>query len=168
MATRAEQAGRTGRRSAWINYLVVGAAILLLTFTLSAFSFGLAPTTHRPAMSAALIIHLGTVLPALPLGAYLLVRRKGDALHRLLGRLWAGLMVTTAISAFWLQESGRLSLIHIFSVITLISVPLAIFWIKRGDVARHRRAMTNTYIGLVVAGLFAFAPGRLLGVWLFG
>ncbi len=51
---------------------------------------------------------------------------------------------------------------------TLISVPLAIFWILRGDVARHRRAMTNTYIGLVVAGLFAFAPGRLLGTMLFG
>jgi uncharacterized membrane protein len=107
------------------------------------------------------------VLPALPLGAYVLLRRKGGRLHRLLGRIWAGMMVTTAISSFWLGEKG-LSFIHIFSVMTLISVPLAIFWIRRGNVERHRRTMTNVYIGLVVAGLFSFAPGRLLETWLFG
>jgi uncharacterized membrane protein len=33
---------------------------------------------------------------------------------------------------------------------------------------RHRRTMTNVYIGLVVAGVFSFAPGRLLETWLFG
>jgi uncharacterized membrane protein len=77
-------------------------------------------------------------------------------------------MVTTAISSFWLQDSGRLSFIHIFSVATLVSVPLAIFWIRRGDVERHRRALTNLYIGLMVAGLFAFMPGRMLAGWLFG
>jgi uncharacterized membrane protein len=153
----------------WKNILITAAATALLTLTLTALSFGLSPATGgRPAMTAALIIHVGTVLPALPLGAYILLRRKGGALHRILGRIWAGLMVTTAISSFWLQEGGHLSFIHIFSVVTLISVPLAIFWILRGDVARHRRAMTNTYIGLVVAGLFAFAPGRLLGTMLFG
>ena len=153
----------------WRNILVATAAIALLTLSLTALSFGLSPATGgRPAMTVALIIHVGTVLPALPLGAYILLRRKGGALHRMLGRIWAGLMVTTAISSFWLQEAGHLSFIHIFSVVTLISVPLAVFWIRRGDVARHRRAMTNAYIGLVVAGLFAFAPGRLLGTMLLG
>lgn len=156
-----------GRR--WISYLVVGAAITLGTFTLAALSFGLSPSTERhEKMSLALMIHLATVLPALPLGAYVLLRPKGGGLHRLLGRTWALLMVITAISSFWLQESGGLSFIHIFAVVTLISIPLAVFWIRRGDVLRHQRAMTNTYIGLVVAGVFAFAPGRLMGGWLFG
>jgi uncharacterized membrane protein len=148
---------------------MVGAATILLTFTLIALSFGLSPRSGRHiAISTALTIHLATVLPALPLGAYILLRRKGDRFHRLLGRIWAGLMVTTAISSFWLQDSGRLSFIHIFSVATLVSVPLAIFWIRRGDVERHRRSITNLYIGLVVAGLFAFMPGRMLAGWLFG
>jgi uncharacterized membrane protein len=151
-----------------MDHLIAGAAIALLTLTLTALSFGLSPATGgEKAMSLPLVIHLATVLPALPLGAYILLRPKGDGVHRLLGRIWAALMVITAISSFWLQESGGLSFIHIFAVITLVSIPLAIFWIRRGNVERHRRAMTNTYIGLVIAGLFAFAPGRLLGTWLF-
>jgi uncharacterized membrane protein len=148
--------------------LAVGAATTLLTFTLMALSFGLTPGPGQPtALTLPVIIHVGTVLPALPLGAYILLRRKGGRLHRLLGRIWAGLMVTTAISSFWLGDHG-ISFIHIFSVVTLISVPLAIFWARRGDIERHRRTMRNVYIGLVVAGLFSFAPGRLLAGWLYG
>ena len=165
MATKAER--RAGGRT-WLNYLLVGAAIALVTFTLTALSFGLSPSTEaHKEMSLPLVIHLATVLPALPLGAYVLLRPKGGSVHRLLGRIWAALMVTTAVSSFWLQEGGGLSYIHIFSVITLVSIPLAIFWIWRGNVDRHRRAMTNTYIGLVVAGAFTLLPDRRLGalVW---
>jgi uncharacterized membrane protein len=157
------------RRRGWADYFIVGAATVLVTFTLTALSFGTAPHTGREAdMSLPLIIHLATVLPALPLGAYVLVRPKGGRLHRSLGRIWVGLMATTAVSSFWLQDNGELSFIHLFSVATLISLPLGVFWVRRGNVERHRRVMTNVYIGLVVAGLFAFTPGRLLGVLLFG
>jgi uncharacterized membrane protein len=150
-----------------VNILAVGAATTLLTFTLMALSFGLTPGPGEPtAISLPLIVHLGTVLPALPLGAWILLSRKGGRLHRLMGRVWAGMMVTTAISSFWLGEG--LSFIHLFSVLTLVSVPLAIYWIRRGDVERHRRTMTNVYIGLVVAGIFSFAPGRLLETALLG
>ncbi|HZF94482.1 MAG TPA: DUF2306 domain-containing protein [Allosphingosinicella sp.] len=166
MATRAAGPARAWRGG---NYLIVGAAIFLLTFALMALSFGSATEAQgHAAMSPALVIHLATVLPALPLGAWILVKRKGGAVHRLLGRVWGAMMVTTAISSFWLQENGGLSFIHIFSVITLVSIPIGIFWIRRGDLERHRRAMTSTYIGLVVAGLFAFVPGRLLWTWLLG
>jgi uncharacterized membrane protein len=165
MATRAV-AGL--RPTGWVNILIVGAATTLLTFTLTALSFGLTPQAGQPTrMSPALLIHLATVLPALPLGAYVLLRPKGGRLHRMLGRIWAGLMVTTAISSFWLGDEG-LSFIHIFAVVTLVSIPLAVYRIRRGDVKGHRRAMTNVYIGLVVAGFFSFAPGRLLETWLFG
>jgi uncharacterized membrane protein len=166
MATRAVVPARKwGAR----NYAIVGAATVLLTFTLMALSFGpgTASEGHR-AMPLPMIVHLATVLPALPLGAYVLLQRKGGSLHRLLGRIWAGLMTTTAIASFWLQDTGGLSFIHIFSVVTLISIPLGVFWIRRGNVEGHRRAMVSVYIGLVVAGLFAFVPGRLLTVWLFG
>lgn len=171
MATRAGATGAGGAPEAWrgTHYLIMGAAIVLLTAGLTALSFGSgAGVQGHASMSPALIIHLGTVLPALPLGAWILVTRKGGAVHRTLGRIWGGMMVTTAVSSFWLQENGGLSFIHVFSVITLVSIPLGVFWIRRGNLERHRRAMTNTYIGLVIAGLFAFAPGRLLWTWLFG
>jgi uncharacterized membrane protein len=148
--------------------IAIAAATILLTATFSALSFGPAPSTHPEPLSLPLIIHLATVLPALPLGAYVLVRRKGDSLHRMLGRIWVVLMLVTAISTFWLRTNGSLSFIHIFSAMTLISIPMAIIAIRRGNLERHRRAMTGVYIGLVVAGAFAFMPGRLLSSWLFG
>ena len=112
----------------------------------------------------ALFIHVGTVIPALLLGGPVLLMKKGTTLHKMLGRIWALLMVTTAISSFWLQGLvGTIGPIHIFSVITLISIPRAILAIRRGDIVTHQRAMTGPYIGLLVAGLFAFTPGRLMG-----
>ena len=115
-----------------------------------------------------LVIHLASVLPAVPLGAYVLVRRKGDRLHRLLGRFWALLMLATALSSFGLQGSGGLSPIHILSAVVLVSVPRAILQAVRGDIAGHRRGMTLTYAGLLIAGFFTFLPGRLMSDWLLG
>jgi uncharacterized membrane protein len=156
------------RRFGFREFAVMGVAITLLTATLTALSFGMAPATRPEKMSLALVIHLGTVLPALPLGAYILLSRKGGRVHRLLGRIWAGMMMVTAISSFWLTSNGSLSPIHIFSVMTLVSIPMAVVAIRRGHVERHRRAITGVYIGLVIAGAFAFLPGRLLNSWLGG
>jgi uncharacterized membrane protein len=150
------------------DFALIAVATALMTATLTALSFGMAPSTHPEPISLALVIHLATVLPALPLGAYILLSRKGDRLHRLLGRTWAVMMMVTAISSFWLRANGSLSPIHIFSVITLVSIPLSVIAIRRGNVERHRRAMAGVYIGLVVAGAFAFLPGRLLYSWLAG
>lgn len=112
----------------------------------------------------ALILHVGTVVPALILGVPVLLMKKGTALHKRLGRIWATLMMITAFSSFWLQGLiGTIGPIHIFSVITLISIPRAIFAIRKGDVIGHQRAMIGPYIGMFIAGLFAFMPGRLLG-----
>jgi len=112
----------------------------------------------------ALFIHVGTVVPALLLGGPVLIMKKGTALHKMLGRIWAALMMTTAISSFWLQGLvGTIGPIHIFSVITLVSIPRAIWAIRKGDVITHQRAMVGPYIGLLVAGLFSFMPGRMMG-----
>ena len=112
----------------------------------------------------ALIIHVGTVIPALLLGGPVLLMKKGTRLHKALGRIWAMLMMTTAISSFWLQGLvGSIGPIHVFSVITLISIPRAIWAIRKGDVRTHQQAMTGPFIGLIVAGLFSFVPGRMMG-----
>lgn len=112
----------------------------------------------------ALFIHVGTVIPALLLGGPVLLMKKGTRLHKMLGRIWATLMMTTAISSFWLQGLvGSIGPIHIFSVVTLISIPRAIWAIRKGDVRTHQQAMTGPYIGLIIAGLFSFMPGRMMG-----
>jgi uncharacterized membrane protein len=117
----------------------------------------------------ALMIHVGTVIPALFLGGPVLLMKKGTRLHKSLGRLWATLMMITAFSSFWLHGLiGTIGPIHIFSVVTLISIPRAVWAIRRGDIVTHQRAMTGPYIGLVIAGLFSFLPGRLMGALAFG
>ncbi len=122
------------------------------------------PRTH----TIWLVVHLAAVLPAVPLGAYLLWARKGDRLHRLLGRAWGLLMMATALSSFGLRASGHLGWIHLLALVTLIAVPRAVLLAVRGRIAEHRVAMLRVYLSLVVAGFFTFLPGRLLGAWLFG
>jgi len=122
---------------------------------------------HTPAW--ALWIHLATVIPAVPLGAWVLWGPKGTRGHKAAGRVWALMMVVTAIDSFWIRGlTGGIGPIHIFSVLTLVSIPLGIFHVRRGNVAAHRRAMTGVYIGLFVAGGFAMMPGRLLWATVFG
>lgn len=117
----------------------------------------------------ALYIHLFTVIPAVPLGAVVLWGPKGGPVHRTLGRIWGAMMMITALSSFWLQSlSGGLSFIHLFSVLTLVSIPLAVWNARRGNIRGHRNAMRGVYAGLIAAGLFAAVPGRFLGHALFG
>lgn len=147
------------------------AAIGLATF----FAIALTGSMHSGAQGTyqipplALAVHLLTAIPAIPLGAYILWTTKGNARHKLLGRIWATMMVATAISSYWLRGAmGGVGPIHIFSVVTLVSIPAAVFAIRRGNVRGHRRSMTGPYIGLIMAGLFAFAPARTLGHFVFG
>ncbi|MBK8375649.1 DUF2306 domain-containing protein [Sphingorhabdus sp.] len=112
----------------------------------------------------AVTLHLMTVIPAFFLGCVVMLNKKGTRSHRLLGRIWAMLMMVTAITSFWLQGLfGGIGPIHIFSVMTLISIPRAIWAIRKGDVKAHQRSMTGPFIGLCVAGAFSFIPGRIMG-----
>jgi uncharacterized membrane protein len=111
----------------------------------------------------ALAIHVSTVVPAFLLGAPILLMKKGTRLHKLLGRIWAAMMMITAISSFWLSGmTGHIGPIHVFSVVTIASIPWAVYCARTGNIAAHQRAMTGTYIGLLIAGLFSFMPGRLM------
>lgn len=163
MTAIAQKNAVQGSGNRLIYILLIGIATIVLTLALMALSVG----QHSPSdndLSVPLVLHLATVIPALPLGALVLFRRKGDRMHKLLGRIWAMLMVATAISTLWFS----LSFIHAFTALVLISMPLAIWNARRGNIVGHRRAMEGMYIGLVVAGAFSFIPGRFLGSLLFG
>lgn len=157
----------TERRShpaAWaamVTILTIGATLLLIELRPAE------PAASQAAYATprwAIVVHLGTVLPALLIGPVILVRTKGDWLHKLLGRTWVALMAITALTSFWIRgPSGALGGIHILSALTLVALPVAVWRIRSGDVERHRQIMISLYIGLLVAGAFALAPDRLAG-----
>jgi uncharacterized membrane protein len=116
-------------------------------------------------MTALIATHASLAAAALVVGVAMLVRPKGTASHKLFGRLWVALMVAVALSSFWIFEIRRgagPSVIHLLSVWTLISLALAVWFIRRGNVRAHRGFMIGTLIGLAGAGLGALAPGRAL------
>lgn len=165
----------TGLRNAAFG---VGAAVLIVAvasptlFTnVSAFAERVHVQPHAPDFSrivaAPLVvkIHLTSALTALMIGIVLMMRVKGTGLHKLLGWTWVLAMGTTAVSSLFIREinHGAFSFIHLLSGWTIVGLPGAVYAIKRGKVATHRRAMTGMFTGgLILAGLFAFIPGRLL------
>ncbi len=115
-------------------------------------------------------IHLAAVAPAVAIGAAQLLMPKGTRLHKAMGWTWVLAMVTVAVSSFWIMESRNgagWSLIHLLSAWTLISLGLAIWYIRRGNVRAHKGFMVGTLLGLAGAGLGALAPGRFLAIFLF-
>ena len=138
--------------------LIVGGAALVGSMLLIAVMRRLNSGVPIGGMSPWLAVHLATVIPSLPLGAYVIIRRKGDRLHQILGRTWAILMIVTAIASFGVQTSGHLSWIHLLSILVLVSVPRGVAAAMTHRIDAHRRIMTNVYIGLIAAGLFVFLP----------
>lgn len=131
---------------------------------------GLVPA-HAGAQDLAVMAHLATVMPAVPLGAWLMLARKGTPRHKQLGKVWVTLMVLTAIAALFIRQlnPGGFSPIHLFVPLTLHAAWKTIATARRGDIAGHRKALVGFYLGAItIPGIFAFLPGRLMGTWLFG
>ncbi|WP_347332888.1 DUF2306 domain-containing protein [Marinimicrobium locisalis] len=120
----------------------------------------------------ALAIHLFAALGALLAGASQLVSPKGTKLHKVVGWFWMGAMVTVAVSSFWLTGLMDViwgySPIHILSLWTLFCVAASLYFVKTGNIRRHRGFAVGAFIGVVGAGLGTLLPGRLVGQWLFG
>ena len=155
-----------------LRMIIWAAAIAMTSATFIAIARGLSglATAHSAVRDWAIDIHVATVLPCVPLGAYLLLTRKGTKLHKQLGKVWVSLMVTTATSAIFIKSGGSFSFIHIFVPMTLIASYKIIATARRGDMKGHRYEVISLYLGaLMLPGIFSMAlPGRLLNVWLFG
>jgi uncharacterized membrane protein len=120
-------------------------------------------------------LHLATVVPAFAIGAFQLIRRKGTPGHKLLGRIYMLLMLATGLITLAMpaevgpQLLNHFGFIHAFSFLALFSVPMAYVAARRGYIRAHRFAMIWLYVGgILIAGAFAFSPGRMLHEWLFG
>lgn len=159
---------RLRRLVAMVALGMSAAAILALVRGLS----GLAP--HHPNLrELAVMVHVATVLPAIPLGGWIVLSRKGGALHKTLGRVWVGLMVTTALTALFIGQDGgaiHISPIQLFVPLTLIASWKLVAAARRGDMKTHRKQVLILFLGaLAIPGLVAFGmPGRMMNTWLFG
>jgi uncharacterized membrane protein len=117
-------------------------------------------------------IHAAAAMAAFALGLVQFALPKGTTRHRATGWLWVTLMVIVSVTAFFIHELrvwGPWSPIHLLAIFTLVMLPLAVLHARNHRVANHKRAMIGIFLGaLVVAGLFTFAPGRIMHAVLFG
>lgn len=117
-------------------------------------------------------LHASAAIGATLTGALQMLRRKGGSAHRLIGLAFVLLMVVVAVSSFFIHticQVGGFSAIHLLSVLTLITLPLAVISARRRKISRHRRGMIALYLfALLGAGLFTLLPGRLMYDVIFG
>ncbi|WP_296314418.1 DUF2306 domain-containing protein [Winogradskyella sp. UBA3174] len=122
-----------------------------------------------------MFLHLYTVVPCVFIGGFLLIIKKGTQIHKQLGRIYMILMLFTAIVTLFMPADvgGRVlnhfGWIHLFSFLTIWTVPTAYLAIKKGNVKAHKRKMILLYFGaLIIAGGFTLMPGRYLHGVFFG
>lgn len=142
---------------------------LVVVYALLRGLMGFAPD-HAATRHIPVVIHVATVLPAIPLGGFLLLAPKGTPMHKTLGKIWVALMVTTAISALFIKSIEHFNFIHIFIPLTLIASYKLVATAHRGDMKGHKKEILGLYLGaLMIPGIASMAiPGRLMNVWLFG
>jgi uncharacterized membrane protein len=116
-------------------------------------------------------LHVAAVTTALAIGVVLMLGLKGNTVHRTLGWTWVAAMATAAISSLFIHGSnpGGYSFLHLFAGWTLIALPMGVFAARKHNVRLHGRTMTGLFVGgLLIAGVFAFMPGRLMWQMVFG
>jgi uncharacterized membrane protein len=152
----------------WFDRLLSGASLVLLAAIGIALFRGAQEWGEVPPIIWA---HIATIVTATSLTPVMLLRRRGDRLHRQLGWVWVAAMMLTAASTFGIREinGGTLSWIHLLSAWTLIQVPLIVWAARTHRVEQHRKAVRGIVAGaLIIAGAFTFPPFRLFGQWLYG
>src|SRR5258708_39051252 len=124
--------------------------------------------TLAPLLDAtpAIQLHACAAMAAFVLGIVQFSAPKGTLPHRTIGAIWVALMVIVGASSFWIHGMrlwGPWSPIHLISVFTLVTLPLAVWAAHRHAVDHHRRAMTAIFFGaLVIPRLFNPLHGRVM------
>ena len=121
-----------------------------------------------------MFLHLYTIIPCIVLGAINFMLRKGSPWHKFVGSAYMVLMMFTAIVTVFMPAHlgptlfNHFGYVHLFSLLTIYSVPTAYIAIKKGNVTKHRNKLIGLYIGaIVLAGAFTLVPGRYLHTVLF-
>ncbi|MGF1463112.1 MAG: DUF2306 domain-containing protein [Maricaulaceae bacterium] len=120
------------------------------------------------ALAAGAAVLLGGVQVAGP--------KLGRRVHRLLGWSWVAIMAFVVLTAVLMRPVmlGELKGWAFQPVMVFIPLTAWGLWgglrhIRSGRIKRHARTMRQLYAGaLIVAGVFAFLPSRLMGKVVFG
>ncbi len=109
--------------------------------------------------------HIAAAVLSLISGVAVMATPKGTSAHVGIGRIFAAAMLTTAFTSFGITGivPGHFSPIHILSIVTLTTLPWAIYQRRLGNIRSHAIGMSLNFVGLIGAGFFALAPGRILG-----
>ena len=110
-------------------------------------------------------LHEGAAIAALVVGTVQWLGPKGTLPHRTLGTLFVVFMAITAVTAVFIRQinAGGFSALHIFVPLTLFGLFGLLVEIHRKRPGAHRRAASALYFGaLIIPGVFAFLPGRLM------
>ena len=127
-----------------------------------------------PLLNASPVIqaHACFAFLALALGAVQLAAPKGTTPHQALGWVWALTMMLVAGTSLFIHTIrmlGPFSPIHLLSLLTLTTVPIAVMAARQGRIDRHGTQMTQLFaLALVVTGLFTLWPGRIMHQVVFG
>ena len=130
--------------------------------------------TLAPLLQAAprIQVHAFAAMAAFALGLVQLAAPKSTLPDRMLGWIWVTLMLVVSVTAFFVHQIrlwGPWSPIHLLAIFALVMLPVAVSAARRHAVERHRRAMIGIFVGAqVIAGLFTFAPGRVIHAVAFG
>jgi uncharacterized membrane protein len=120
----------------------------------------------REPWTVLIALHAAGATLAVVLGGYLVLRpRKGDLLHRRVGRVWVVTMYWVVFSSFGIKQltPGHFSWIHGLSLWTLFSLSMALWAAATHRIPQHRGWVLGTYFGLLGAGAAAVAfPQRLV------
>ena len=100
-------------------------------------------------------LHLGSAVVALVSGATVLLWRKGDQRHRLLGRVYFGSMLVLNLTALLIYRLfGGFGPFHIAAALSLATVIAGVLEARRQRpewLQRHYLWMTFSYVGLLAA-----------------
>src|SRR3981081_2556188 len=94
-------------------------------------------------------VHAFAAMAAFGLGIVQLAAPKGTLPHRTIGWIWVVLLVIISVSSFWVHSIrmiGPFSPIHLLSIFTLVTLPLAVLAAHRHRVAQHRIAMISIFV----------------------
>jgi uncharacterized membrane protein len=133
-----------------------------------AVAFNPAPLLGAP---LSVQIHVAAAVLAIVVGAAIFLLPKGTGFHRALGWTWVSSMIVVVATSVAMIADLRngVNALHIFTAITVVSLWLGLTGIRRGDVRAHAGSMTGLYVGgLIIAGAFAFIPGRTMWNVVFG
>ncbi len=115
--------------------------------------------------------HVVGVVTAIVFGVIIVLLPKGTGLHRILGWVWVLAMALVAVTSIVMifDFGDGISPLHAFTAITVVSLTGGLMGIRRGNVRAHAGHMIGLLFGgLVIAGVFAFIPGRTMWQVFFG